>query len=91
MLFQDGKSGRTPLHHAVELELLPVIQILINSGANVSAASYSGSTPIQTASGHNMHQALRILLGSLQEASGKHTSGKSTSGKVENLYKGCNI
>lgn len=72
--FKDGKSGRTPLHYAVEMENMATIQLLINSGANVSAASYAGSTPIQAASGRGMHEVTRLLLGSINEAACKSTS-----------------
>lgn len=73
------------MHYAVELELLPVMQILIKSGANVSAASFAGSTPIQIASGRGMHQVLRLLLGSINEAN-KNTVSTATSSKVGDSY-----
>lgn len=79
---QDGKSGRTPLHYAVEFELLPVIQLLMNSGANVNAASFSGNTPIQTASGRGLHHVTKLLLGNLQDASGRESKQDSSRYKV---------
>lgn len=58
---QDGKSGRTPLHHAVETENMDSIAELLKYGANPSEPSFSGNTPIQIASGRGM-QAIRQLL-----------------------------
>ena len=58
---QDGKSGRTPLHHAVETENTNIIAELLKYGANPSEQSFSGNTPIQIASGRGM-QSIRQLL-----------------------------
>ncbi|XP_031569758.1 B-cell lymphoma 3 protein-like isoform X2 [Actinia tenebrosa] len=80
---KDGKGGRTPLHYAVELELLPVIQLLMNSGANVNAGSFSGNTPIQTASGRGLHHVTKLLLGNLQEASGRESRHESSRYKLK--------
>lgn len=77
--YKDGKSGRTPLHHAVETENLEVIQELLKCGANVSAGSFSGNTPLQVASGRCM-QNVRLLLESagsnIKSANGKHKEVK---------------
>lgn len=58
---KDGKGGRTPLHHAVEMENMEVIQELLKCGASASEGSFSGNTPLQIASGRSM-QNVRLLL-----------------------------
>ena len=77
---KDGKSGRTPLHHAVEAENLEVINELLECGANVSEGAFSGNTPLQVASGRCM-QNVRLLL----ESAGSNI--KSASGKYKEVRK----
>ena len=62
-LLQDAKSGRTPLHHAVETGNHVVAHDLVRMGANVNATSFSGNTALHTASGRGMSHVTKILLG----------------------------
>lgn len=48
---QEGTSGKTPLHMAVELHDVPTVTLLLNHGANVDAAMFNGCTPLHLAVG----------------------------------------
>ena len=50
----DG-DGRTPLHYACEQGYLPIVELLISSGANISVKDKNGCTPFKVAreSGHS--------------------------------------
>lgn len=48
---QEGTSGKTPLHMAVELHDVPAVTLLLNQGANVDAAMFNGCTPLHLAVG----------------------------------------
>ena len=74
--YQDGKSGRSPLHHAVEAENVAVIEQLLKCGADASAAAFSGNTALQTASGRGM-QYIRLVLETAMSSCTKGAMGKS--------------
>lgn len=48
---QEGTSGRTPLHFAVELHDVLSVKLLLSWGANVDAAMFNGCTPLHLAVG----------------------------------------
>ncbi|KAM6954563.1 NF-kappa-B inhibitor epsilon [Aplochiton taeniatus] len=48
---QEGTSGKTPLHLAVELHDIPSVTLLLNKGANADAAMFNGCTPLHLAVG----------------------------------------
>ncbi|XP_017267260.1 NF-kappa-B inhibitor epsilon [Kryptolebias marmoratus] len=48
---QEGTSGKTALHLAVELRDITSVKLLLNRGANVDAAMYNGCTPLHLAVG----------------------------------------
>lgn len=48
---QDGTSGKTPLHFAVELHDISSVKLLLSWGANVDAAMFNGCTPLHLAVG----------------------------------------
>ncbi|XP_012682103.1 NF-kappa-B inhibitor epsilon [Clupea harengus] len=48
---QEGTSGKTPLHMAVELHDVTAVTLLLNKGANVDAAMFNGCTPLHLAVG----------------------------------------
>ncbi|XP_077985785.1 uncharacterized protein LOC144440299 [Glandiceps talaboti] len=58
----DGKSGRTPLFHAVENDRKDVIELLLQHNADVNAQSYSGNTALHVASGRGLISVVRSLL-----------------------------
>ncbi|CAK6962735.1 NF-kappa-B inhibitor epsilon [Scomber scombrus] len=48
---QEGTSGKTALHLAVELHDVTSVKLLLNGGANVDAAMFNGCTPLHLAVG----------------------------------------
>lgn len=48
---QEGTSGKTALHLAVELHDISAVRLLLNRGANVDATMFNGCTPLHLAVG----------------------------------------
>ncbi|GAA6228871.1 NF-kappa-B inhibitor epsilon, partial [Lates japonicus] len=48
---QEGTSGKTALHLAVELHDITSVKLLLSRGANVDAAMFNGCTPLHLAVG----------------------------------------
>ncbi|XP_056118808.1 NF-kappa-B inhibitor epsilon [Rhinichthys klamathensis goyatoka] len=48
---QEGTSGKTALHVAVELHDVPAVTLLLNRGANVDAVMFNGCTALHLAVG----------------------------------------
>lgn len=48
---QEGTSGKTALHLAVELHDSTSVKLLLSRGANVDAAMFNGCTPLHLAVG----------------------------------------
>ncbi|XP_029965755.1 NF-kappa-B inhibitor epsilon [Salarias fasciatus] len=48
---QEGTSGKTALHFAVELRDIALVKLLLSRGANVDAAMFNGCTPLHLAVG----------------------------------------
>lgn len=48
---QEGTSGKTALHLAVELHDIALVKLLLSRGANVDAAMFNGCTPLHLAVG----------------------------------------
>uniref|UniRef100_A0A3P9L3A0 Nuclear factor of kappa light polypeptide gene enhancer in B-cells inhibitor, epsilon n=1 Tax=Oryzias latipes TaxID=8090 RepID=A0A3P9L3A0_ORYLA len=48
---QEGTSGKTALHLAVEMHDIASVRLLLNRGANVDAAMFNGCTPLHLAVG----------------------------------------
>ncbi len=60
---QDGRSGRTVLHYAVESGDIEAVRFLIQRcGANVNAATFDGSTPLKLALGRGFAAAANLLV-----------------------------
>ncbi|KAK7907629.1 hypothetical protein WMY93_016241 [Mugilogobius chulae] len=51
MNVQDGTSGKTPLHLAVELHDIALVKMLLSWGVNVDASMFNGCTPLHLAVG----------------------------------------
>jgi len=56
------RRGYTPLHYAVKLENLTIMNDLITSGANVNATTSSGTTPLLLALKKDNIDVIRLLL-----------------------------
>lgn len=48
---QEGTSGKTALHLAVELRDMTTVKLLLSRGANVDATMFNGCTPLHLAVG----------------------------------------
>ena len=60
---QDGRSGRTVLHYAVESGNLDAVRfVAINCQANVNATTFDGSTPLKLAVGRGFHTVANLLV-----------------------------
>lgn len=60
---QDGRSGRTVLHYAVESGNLDVVRfVVVDCRADVNAATFDGSTPLKLAVGRGFHAAANLLV-----------------------------
>uniref|UniRef100_A0A8C3SPE2 NFKB inhibitor epsilon n=1 Tax=Chelydra serpentina TaxID=8475 RepID=A0A8C3SPE2_CHESE len=58
---QDGTSGKTPLHLAVESRDRTAVQYLLSKGAHVDALMYNGCTPLHLAVGRKDAAMAAIL------------------------------
>lgn len=58
---QEGTSGKTPLHLAVERRNCKAVQFLLHSGAYVDAQMYNGCTPLHLAVGRRDSDIAAIL------------------------------
>lgn len=58
---QEGTSGKTPLHLAVECHNHRAVQFLLRNGAYVDAQMYNGCTPLHLAVGRKDAAIAAIL------------------------------
>lgn len=58
---QEGTSGKTALHLAVELHDIISVKLLLSRGANVDAAMFNGCTPLHLAVGRQDATIANIL------------------------------
>ncbi|XP_067274368.1 NF-kappa-B inhibitor epsilon [Pseudorasbora parva] len=58
---QEGTSGKTALHMAVELHDVPSVTLLLNRGANVDATMFNGCTALHLAVGRQDAAIANIL------------------------------
>ncbi|ELU08708.1 hypothetical protein CAPTEDRAFT_181359 [Capitella teleta] len=62
----DGRSGRTALHHAVDIESMPIVgQLVIDGEADVNVPAFDGNTALHIAVSNRMLNisALLVALG----------------------------
>ncbi|XP_071105685.1 nuclear factor NF-kappa-B p105 subunit-like [Haliotis cracherodii] len=63
MNLQDGKSGRTPLHHAVEVDDLPTAgYLLMETDTDVNARCFDGNTALHIACGRGLVGMVALLM-----------------------------
>ncbi|XP_003971845.1 NF-kappa-B inhibitor epsilon [Takifugu rubripes] len=58
---QEGTSGKTALHFAVELRDITSVKLLLSRGANVDTAMFNGCTPLHLAVGRRDASIATIL------------------------------
>lgn len=58
---QEGTSGKTALHFAVELRDITSVKLLLSRGANVDTAMFNGCTPLHIAVGRRDASIANIL------------------------------
>lgn len=58
---QEGTSGKTALHFAVELRDITSVKLLLGRGANVDTAMFNGCTPLHLAVGRRDASIANIL------------------------------
>lgn len=58
---QEGTSGKTALHLAVELHDITSVKLLLSNGANVDAAMFNGCTPLHLAVGRQDATVANLL------------------------------
>ncbi|XP_071393332.1 NF-kappa-B inhibitor epsilon [Centroberyx affinis] len=58
---QEGTSGKTALHLAVELHDMQAVTLLLNNGANVDGAMFNGCTPLHLAVGRQDAATANLL------------------------------
>eukprot|EP00210_Caulerpa_lentillifera_P002097 g2012.t1 len=68
---------RTPLHFAVSIQHLEIIEVLISSNANLEAKDSKKNTPLHYAAGYGRVEALRRLLAAGADGSVKNENGKT--------------
>lgn len=64
LLLQEGTSGKTALHLAVETQERGLVQFLLQAGARVDARMLNGCTPLHLAAG----RGLRSISSTLRKA-----------------------
>lgn len=57
------REGWTPLHYAASGPSLPMIELLLERGAQIEALSPNRSTPLMMAAGYGPQEAVDLLLG----------------------------
>lgn len=58
---QEGTSGKTALHFAVELRDIASVKLLLSKGANVDTTMFNGCTPLHLAVGRQDATIANIL------------------------------
>ena len=62
-ILQDGKSGRSALHHAVEADNLSMVNCLLyECNADADAMTFDEITPLHIAAGRGMESIVALLL-----------------------------
>lgn len=85
MSAQDGTSGKTPLHHAVEQDNLPLSGFLIlEANCNVDATTFDGNTPLHLAAGIGLKGQTALLVAAGADTT-LHNSDEETAFDLANV------
>lgn len=68
---------RTPLHFAVSIQHMEIIDALISSGADLEKKDSKQNTPLHYAAGYGRVQALKFLLEAGADGSAQNETGKT--------------
>jgi ankyrin repeat protein len=69
------KDGQTPLHWAVQNDVLPMTTFWLQAGASPAATNFAGQTALHIAAGKNLVEHMKLLL-----AAGAPTDVRDTNG-----------
>eukprot|EP00210_Caulerpa_lentillifera_P000778 g753.t1 len=69
--------GRTPLHFAVSIQSMEIVEALISSGANLETKDSKQNTPLHYAVGYGRVEAVKRLLKAGADGSVKNETGKT--------------
>ena len=79
-----NRSGWTPLHYAASGPSLPLLELLLDRGAVIDAASPSRSTPLMMAAGYGAQEAVELLLGKGADVRARNDKGLSAADFARN-------
>jgi ankyrin repeat protein len=72
-----GENDRTPLHAAVEINNVPMIELLVAKGADVNAKTKIGNTPLHFAASDSQKEAALLLLTRNADPNLRNKAGKT--------------
>lgn len=65
----EDDDGVTALHHAVQRNLMDIVQILLLAGADPAAETCEGLTPLEVARMNQRDDMIKLLMGFLSQHS----------------------
>jgi hypothetical protein len=74
-------TGKTPIHLAVQFNKIPIIEFLIQKGANINKQTHNGTTPLHVAADEENNKVIEILLRNGADENIKNYSGNKPMSK----------
>lgn len=82
-LDRKDSDGNTPLHLAVRMQSLEMVEFLISKGCNVNISNNSGDTPLHFAYAKASKEIIEVLIKNKAETNKKNKAGKTPPEVVE--------